>query len=201
MSSFINGNINNRRRRQLVLPTRSVITRSLVPRVRQPMELRAMSSSLVTGQADPVPVDSTIKVQHRVQLVVSTSATANTPTNITVAMITAAIPGSTDVASHFGWEQFRLMKIDAWGIDTNNLIINVNNPRGDTATFTDWGTPGARRAALHIRPNFEVRSNFIATSGSGTTSFFSIASGGTTVGVILNLTLEIQSFPPSALVF
>jgi hypothetical protein len=191
-------NVNRRRsrpgRRLGVFP--AVQTRGLPARARDPVELRAMGSSMVSGQSDPVPVDSTIKVQHRVQLLVTTPSTPGTVTPVSGTLISAQLPGGATGSA--GWNQYRLLKIDAWGSDTANITINMSGATssgsGDAAVFTDWGTPGSRRATLHVRPNLSLRTQW-NIAGATAFALFGLSSLTASVPVIVNLTLELQSLP------
>jgi hypothetical protein len=146
-----------------------------------------MGSTMTNGDVDPTPVNSSIKLAHRVQLVVPLP-TANTAVEITNGMIAAQVPGNA------GFTGFRLMKIDAWGNDTSSLTVFLTAPGNDQASFTDWGSPGARRSALHITPSFDVRTAWQVLSSAGGVNQFSVQSGSAvTTGIIINVTIELQS--------
>lgn len=165
---------------------------------RAPMELRAMGSTMTNGGFDPVPVASSIKVQHRVQLNFTTSPTAGTPLPLTTGLISAAIPG---VAA---WDSFRILKLDVWGSDTNDVTVTVAGPESDAAVFTDWGTPGSRRCALHIVPAFSARSLWQLTATAGTPASvpqFLFSSRAVSSALVINLTLELQTVTILAPVF
>jgi len=180
-------NVGNRRRNRSVVTNMSVVpvSRTRFVSARAPMEPRAMGSMMTNGDIDPVPVNSSIKLRHRIQLAIATSTTSGTVVNVTTASIVANLPGSS------GFVAFRIIKIDAWGNDADSLTIRMEAPGNDLASFTDWGTPGARRSALHISPSFDVRTAWQVLSGSA--NQFGVSSTGTSVGVIINLTLELQS--------
>jgi len=190
MSRRNNLSLSNFPRRSRGLVTSS-ISRAVLPRnvriPRAPMQLRAMGSTMTNGDIDPVPVNTSIKLQHRIQMVFQTPSTANTPIEVTNGAITAQIPG------HSGFAGFRIMKIDAWGNDTASLTVGISAPGNDHATFTDWGSPGARRSALHIVPSFDVRSLWQNIDSSGVINQFFVQSSGVTTPCIVNLTLELQS--------
>lgn len=168
---------------------------------RPPLELRAMGAQLVNGSVDPEPVYSTIKVKHRIQLVLVVP-TGGLP--VTVAMITSVIPGSAS------WSQFRIMKLSAWGTDVTGtpgagvvaplppLSIQFpgstsNMPDIDSATFSDWGTAGAARANLHIIPSFSQRQGWQPVSTTSGIVQFTVVTGVAESNVIVNLSLELQS--------
>jgi len=159
------------------------------------MELRAMGSTMTNGDPDPSPVNSTIKVQHKIQLAITSNATVNTPTFVTIGNLATNVPGVA------GWDTFRLMKISAWGSDTANITVDMNIPgstvptQGDAGVFTDWGTAGASRAALHIVPAFSQRQLWLPLSTSSTTGMFSFSSQTAGVLCIFNLTVELQTLP------
>jgi len=191
----------NRRRRRNNLPVgRSLVVgqpavrRNRGFRSRNPMELRAMGSTMTNGDPDPSPVNSTIKVQHKIQIVVTSNATVNTPTPITIGNLATNVPGVS------GWDTFRLMKVSAWGSDTANITVDMNSgstvpSQGDAGVFTDWGTTGASRAALHIVPAFSQRQLWLVLSTSSTTPLFSFSSQTAGVICIFNLTVELQTLP------
>jgi len=157
-----------------------------------------MGSTMSNGDPDPSPVNSTIKVQHKIQFTVMSSATANTPVFVTIGNLASNVPGVA------GWDTFRLMKISVWGTDTANISVDMNVPgstvpsQGDAGVFTDWGTPGAARAALHIVPAFSQRQTWLPLSTSSTTGMFSFSSLTSGVLCIFNLTVELQTLPVAA---
>jgi hypothetical protein len=145
---------------------------------------------MVSGAPDPVPVNSTIKVQHRIQINVGLRSPTS-PTPVTTRDIANNLPGGGSA-----WDKYRIIKIDAWGNDvlpislqmTGNAVAPV-----DGASFTDWGSPGARRAELHIMPAFSFRSAWQPLSGADTqfSMWTNLASANDTA--IVNITLELQT--------
>jgi len=134
-----------------------------------------LSSVLVSGQADPPPVQWTIEHSYLARLLVSPAGA--TDVAITPAMIVATVPGGATA-----WQQLRIQKIsvyapaDASGyvrLTIANLVAGSpsENPAGpgDGKVFDDFGTQGQRRPQVHVRPNLAFRDywwNDIATSES-----------------------------------
>lgn len=154
-----------------------------------------MSSRQVRGPVDPVAINDTIKVRHRVQIPISASSSA---VGVTEAIIASFIPGGPTA-----WPHFRILHIDVWGpgdITTGSSSLSPvafsmsSAQRGDGATFTDWGTFGSQRANLHIVPNFDFRSDWKVSSA--TNVLFTLHSTGSSSlqqQLIVNVTLELRT--------
>jgi len=145
-----------------------------------------MGSTLISGDPDPVPVNETVKVHHRIQLEVTG---VQSGTELTVPNIVSRLPGGSSA-----WAAFRIIRVDVWGDPTGNANLSVANtaPYNDMASFSDYGTPGERRPSIHFRPNWETRSNWILTSA--TSNILDVYSNGTAgVVCVVNITLELQS--------
>jgi len=85
------------------------------------------------------------------------------------------IPIAVDSAPRF--INVRVLQISVWGPDNNSVndtagvflsIVQAtaNQSGGDGALFRDYGTDGAFRAALNVRPNFALRSQWFSTESN-----------------------------------
>lgn len=150
-----------------------------------PTELKGMSSTLVAGAPDPTPVSNVIKHHHRLQLSGSLASTA--PINKTA--VFAALPGGSAA-----WTYVRIIKVDIWAGDQHGLSFKWDVQLADEMQFSDWGTPGNRRAQLHIMPNFRLRQAWLdSTAGVLFTLAHLGQTGGETSNYIVNITVEAQT--------
>jgi len=196
--SFVPQNTNNRRNNGLGNRRRQRNNGS-----RAPLELRAMGAEMTSGPSDPEPVHSTIKVRHRVQLVVSVPAGG---LGITSAAIGAVVPGGISA-----WNTYRLMKLSIWGTDQMGggaasptlplppISVQFNAPTAsgvppptDASSFSDWGTAGSARANLHILPSFSLRELWQLLNTTDT-QFTVVVGAAAETNVVINLTLELQT--------
>lgn len=158
-----------------------------------PLDPRAMGSVMTNGASDPRPINTTIKVQHRLQVIFTPTAAAPTLT-VTPALLAAQLSGGST-----GWPDMRIMKIDAWGNTADGVFVILNSPESDLSEFNDFGTLGSHRAVVHVLPNFAMRSTWYPSgSTSSIFTFGSILGVATSVSsdttpFVLNVTVELQS--------
>lgn len=179
-------------------------TRPLLPRrgngrfrgtlVQAPMAPRAMLSIRTNGAMDPEPVEYTIRVQHRVQFSLPLTAGVATQ-SLTPERLEDRTPGTG------AWDRIRLIKIDAWGPTAGHVQIDMTGGSGSAETeasrFVDWGTPGSRRAVLHVVPAFSLRNSWFSTSLSSSLAdvSFSGPATGDDLECVINCTVEVATAP------
>jgi len=159
--------------------------------------MRALRSNTIRvgGPADPEPIANDVVVTKTFQILVPFATTVQPVRPATLAV---AFPGYSATAPTFN--RFRLIKVSAYGTEqpaTTPGSVTIAFPIGtagynDGATFTDYGTYGARRPCLHLSPTFNLR-NIWVTSTDALSVLFTVLTGGG--DVILQFTVEIRSLP------
>jgi len=110
-----------------------------------------------------------------------TGSTAGVITAADLAVLDAQQGFQTPTSQNVRFDNVRIRSIQIWGPDqpvsgeiptsvgvSCNIVESDNNlTGGDGAVFRDFGTDGAFRAALNIRPNFGLRQQWFSTN-SGT---------------------------------
>jgi len=153
------------------------------------------------GTTEPRPVLGSLVLNYRAQLIVDLT-TAAPSHDVTFAEIMAKVPGGATT-----WPKCRITHYEAWGGDaagattgTNSLTLRVRTQGseefgGDNASFTDYGTFGAQRAHVSIRPGMFQRLQW--ADGSAVNPALTISSdvvpSGTSNRVVLQVSLELRS--------
>ena len=173
--------LRNRNNRSLALTSSRVATRS---RRRQDVFDVGLRTTLVSGPKDPPQVTPDLIIQKRVLIRMSVSSGAGTPlqpSTISAAIIGEVTPGYT----------IRLLKLSVYGSQGDeDQSITVADTTTDLAVFTDFGTYGAIRPQVHIRPSFELRQRWFGYQDQTPLYDISITSGN--VIAIVAATVEVR---------
>jgi hypothetical protein len=161
----------------------------------QAMKSLRSNTLRVGGPIDPEPIANDVVVMKTFQIVIPFATTVQP---ISPAGLSVAFPGFSITAPTFN--RFRLIKVSAYGTEqvaTAPGSVTVAFPVGsggynDGATFTDYGTFGARRPCLHLSPTFNLRNIWLISTDALSVLFTVLANGG---DVILQYTVEIRSIP------
>lgn len=143
-----------------------------------------MRTTLVAGPRDPPQVTPDLIVQKRVLIRLTINSNPGTPlqpSTISAAIIGETTPGYT----------IRLLKLSVYGSqgDEDNAIT-VADTTSDLAVFTDFGTYGAVRPQIHIRPSFELRQRWFGYQDQ--TPLYDISCTTGTVIAVVAATVEVR---------
>jgi len=156
----------------------------------------SFESIRVPGWRDPQAVLQTVLFTQKVELTV-TVAPAKT-TAITSGLISSGMLGGSAA-----YDRIRILSVECWGTDgpvvgQSSDITVALLPIGQSterATFTDYGTSGAQRAHIRVRPSTLYQMTWV--NAGDTTSVIGLSSnvGGTTTvnTVVLQVTVEGRS--------
>jgi len=171
--------MNTQRTRKSNRSNKAQRTQGLHPGVRQAMKLLNQSVALVRGPVDPAPIDNTIKITKRVELV-TVPATA---LNVNAAMLFTALQGSSTF-----FDALRIQKISAYDDSAAGSFVQVSFPGQDGANYIDRGTMGQKRAQVHLSPSFEQRATWLGPAVVG--SQFAVT---TTNAGVIQVTVEART--------
>lgn len=158
------------------------------------MELRAMTSTMVSGSNDPEPVFDVVKVKQRVQILAQASSAA--PYLLTVGAISRALPVVN------AWASMRVVKVSFWGNDESTLrvfmrdtVTQAGELDDSAVSFNDIGVPGSRRAALHIVPSFGIRLINIRPDVTDESNDLAqvLTTATSAIAIVMNITVELVS--------
>jgi len=118
---------------------------------------------------------------------------------ISAATLFAVFPGSS-----FAW--FRLIKLSAYApanadafvaiYPSNSSLALQGGILSDHFEFLDFGTQGARRPAIHIQPNFNLRTQWSDLTATTNAELFVLKSTPDTV-LIIQYTLDLKTARPT----
>jgi len=162
----------------------------------QAMKALRSNTLRVGGPVDPEPIANDVVVTKTFQTLLSLVGIS---TPISPRTLAEQFPGFSLTAPTFN--RFRLVKVSAYGTEmaaTTAGSVTVSFPVGtggfnDGATFTDFGTFGARRPCLHLSPTFNLRNIWLISTDAATVLF--TVGTNTTADVILQYTVEARSIP------
>jgi len=162
----------------------------------QAMKALRSNTLRVGGPIDPEPIANDVVVTKTFQISVPIVGASTPVSPLTLA---GAFPGFSLTAPTFN--RFRLVRVSAYGTDQSGMTatsVTVAFPVGtggynDGATFTDYGTFGARRPCLHLSPTFNLRNIWLISTDALSVLFTVVSSTGS--DVILQYTVEIRSIP------
>jgi hypothetical protein len=161
----------------------------------QAMKALRSNTIRVGGPIDPEPIANDVVVTKTFQTLVPFGTTVQ---SVSPAILAVAFPGYSATAPTFN--RFRLIKVSAYGTEQPATMpgsVTIAFPIGtagynDGATFTDYGTYGARRPCLHLSPTFNLRNIWLISTDALSVLFTVLTGGG---DVILQYTVEIRSLP------
>jgi hypothetical protein len=147
-----------------------------------------MKTTRTRGPSDPPPTNTNItgmkRLRKKVQLVAGVAA-------LTFADVGNCLPIESTTA------EIRVVKLSAWASATAGSLLIVKFPIGalpsvvgDNQTWTDEGTQGAMRPAVHLIPNFAFRNQWVSASNVAQVATF----GGTATDLlVVDITVEYRS--------
>jgi len=128
----------------------------------------ALNTVLTRGPSDPPPVCYTIDVMYRTRMTLAPAGATDVAVNVSELMLT--VPGGPTL-----WTNMRLEHVSVYApadvtgyvrvrmADTSSGAANVY---GDGRTFEDFGTQGALRPQVHLRPCLSIRNVWYESGGS-----------------------------------
>lgn len=136
-----------------------------------------------------------------------TSTTEGWITAQQIGIVEARQAGFSNTANIPRFTALRVKQIMVWGPEDGKGVLTLET-RGalnnltlqDDALYRSYGTPGSRRAALNVRPNFLQRNQWLdttASSSEATARLFTVSVAGTTMedalgNCVVRLTLVLR---------
>jgi hypothetical protein len=154
----------------------------------------ALNTVLTRGPSDPPPVSYTIDVMYRTRLTLAPAGA--TDVAVTVNALTLTVPGGPTL-----WTNMRLEHVSVYAPADNVGYVRVRMADqtsgaalvlGDGRTFEDFGTQGALRPQIHLRPCLSIR-NVWYDSASANELFY--VNHGTSGQLLVYATLALRSKP------
>jgi hypothetical protein len=150
------------------------------------------ASKSFNGPFDPPQVTNDILVTKIIQIV------TNLPATGAVAISAARIATATSVEATD--LRIRLLKVSAWSPASAGTRIRLimSETNGDQAEYSDSGTQGSRRPAVHVRPSFLTSMDWRV--GTSTDAYFTIDNDGSGLEeqCTIQVTVEMRQKAPSA---
>jgi hypothetical protein len=151
----------------------------------------------VAGPMDPTPTESTLSLTHKFTHVVTTAADG-------LAVITSATLFTVFPGTSFAW--YRLVKFSVYApaqadafvalYPSNTSSAALGGTLSDHFEFLDFGTQGSVRPAIHIQPNWLLRSQWLDLTATANNELFIVKSLPSTE-VILQYTLDLKTARPT----
>jgi hypothetical protein len=168
---------NGASRRNNVLPNRNV-PRGLLRGVAKIDPV--MDTVLVAGNPEPRATQGSITTTKVTTVLKTLSATSQ----LLASDIAANLPTGTYT--------FRVLKASFYGPSDDITDIKVADLTSDESEFIDFGTAGAQRSQVHIRPSFQVRNTWYGSAAVTPLYDVNTLNSATGLQFVANLTVEVR---------